>query len=179
MICALTHLSLPVEHETASKNVDLIHKIYCCVTLSSLNSFCAVVSHSIPVDAVSNDFTLDYIFACVKVESTYHVQSVTASGKSRTFSRCRHPFGIYHISYINSEALSLLHPLDVILETPDKFISELVLWYIVSWTCCESLIIILLACFIILVEVFWFWSFNIYPMFDNTFFKNLRYLALN
>ena len=113
LVGALTHLALLVEHEAATKHVDLALIRYGCVALAALDDFGAGVRDALPNDLISVDLRPNNLLTYVVVEPAYQVHVVTYCGQSRALSGCRHPLGVVRHQYVKSEAFSLLHALDV------------------------------------------------------------------
>lgn len=100
LVGALTHLALLVEHEAATKHVDLALIRYGCVALAALDDFGAGVRDTLPNNLIAVDLRSNNLLANVEVEPAYKVHVVTYCGESRALSGCRHPFGVVRHQYI-------------------------------------------------------------------------------
>lgn len=122
LVGALTHLALLVEHEAATKHVDLALIRYGCVALAALDDFGASVRDALPNDLIAVDLRSNNLLTNVVVEAADKVHVVTYCGQSRALSGCWHPLGVVRNLYIQPETFSLLHALDVGLQAAYQFV---------------------------------------------------------
>ena len=123
LIGALANLPLWIEHEAASKGVDLAVICNRAVALAALYRLCADVRDSLPDDCVSIDLCADNFTASIVVEATNEVHGVADGCESGAFTWSWLPHVIERDSDLKAEALSFLHPLDVMLQTAHKLVN--------------------------------------------------------
>ena len=80
LVRALSHLTLRVEHEAATEDVDFIVEGACSVALTAKHGLRASVGDSLPYHGTSVDFGGDDLFAGVKVQASNHVHGI-ANGR--------------------------------------------------------------------------------------------------
>ena len=122
LISAFSDLSLWVEHIAPSKRVDLVVERDRGMALTTLHRLSASVRNPLPNYLAAKDFGHRDLFASGKVESTNQIHVKANCGQSGAFTRCRNPFWIERLFNVNSEVFTLLHTLNVTLQSPDKFI---------------------------------------------------------
>ena len=92
------------------------------MTLASEDRLCARVRDAFPDDLVTVDLGADDLFAGIVVQSPDQVHLVADCGQGGALTGSRQPIRLEWELHVNPETFSFLHPLDVGLETTDKFI---------------------------------------------------------
>ena len=134
LICAFTDLSFSVEHEAAAECVDFIIEGARGVRLSTLDALLRIVVNVFPLwfvvfDVIrfeTSNSDLSNFFVCIVIETTKKISSMVDSGKWCTFSWSWLPIINWHFDDGYIETFSLLHSLDVSLETSSQFFNEFV-----------------------------------------------------
>lgn len=164
LVCAFTNLSLRIEHEASSENVDFAAISYGCMALPALYRLYARIWKSLPNDLISNHFGKDDLLAGIKVQATDQVHVITDGRQGGAFARCRHPQRLLRNADFHPETLPLLHSLNIVLQSAHQLVYELVAWDIFSGVCRKCFIFFFIARLDVLVYVFWLWSSMIYPL---------------
>ena len=116
------------------------------MALTTLDSLVARVRNTLPNNSVAaDDLRTDNLLADIVVQASHQVHTVAHCGQSGTLSRSWEPLGLLRDLHINSEAFTLLHALDVGLESSDKLIHKLVPGDVLSWVGMELLILLLIT----------------------------------
>ena len=168
LVGALTYLPLWVESETAAKNVDLVVISHGCMALTPLDRLNTCVWYTLPDDALVIDFCTNDFATGIVVKATDQVHSVTDCRQRSTLTRRRLPLALVGNVHLQAETLTLLHPLDEVLQTTHKLIDELILWNIVSWVNCKLLLFLLVARLSVFVNELVFWPNILYLLGNDT-----------
>ena len=152
LACALSNLTLLVEHEASTENIDPAIKSDWGVTLASLHSFRASVRDPFPDNLSSIDLGTQNFFACVKVEASDQIHIIAHGSEGGALSGSWLPFWFEGHSDRYSEVLTFLHPLNVRLQTTNEFFNQLVSRDVFRWCCLELLVIIFITRFCVFVD---------------------------
>ena len=135
LVGALPNLSFPVEHETATKRVNLILKSTWCMPTSSIDGLSSIVIHVFPLGFVvfnffvikTLDFELGNFFVCFIIETAKKITSIVHVVEAWAFSWSWLPTVNRKFNDCYIKTIPLLHSLDVGLQSSrqlfNKFIS--------------------------------------------------------
>ena len=115
------------------------------MALSTHDGLCAVVRDSFPVNRISNYLGANDLTTRIVVQASHQVHCDADRGQSSALTRGGLPLALEWNLDLEAEVLSLLHPLDEVLKSTDKFVDEFVLWDIVGRVNSELLCFFLIA----------------------------------
>lgn len=108
---------------------------YSAVALSALDYLLRFELGVSPAHRVRINLGLHYLFNRLVTHPTNHVQGVLVVCQRCTLSWCRSPSFAFRLkTYMNSETFSLLHTLDVRLQTTSQLLHKFVARDVLSWT---------------------------------------------
>jgi hypothetical protein len=118
LVGALAHLTLGVEHKAASEDVHLVAKAARRVTLPALDHLLRRVGSSLPLNEVLRDGALYDFLNCVRAHTANHIHRVVVRSQGCTLARLGSPpLTLLLGTNLDAESLTLLHTLDVGLDT--------------------------------------------------------------
>lgn len=97
------------------------------MALATLYRLSASVGNAFPDNLVTVDLATDDFAARIVIESTHKIHVVADTGKCGALTRSWLPLTLEWDANLEAEALTLLHPLDVVLETTHQFVDKLIL----------------------------------------------------
>ena len=143
------------------------------MALTAHNLFTAGVGDSFPVDAVSDDLGLHNFSTCIIIQPTNHVKFITDVRHRSAFSRCGLPSVVKHVPNIDSVTLSLLHPLNVGLQSTNQLLNQSIPRNVFSRRCSELILAVSIARLGVLIDDSWLGPRMLNPRSDELRFRIL------
>jgi len=139
LVCAFTHLSFRVEHETATENVHLALIQNSWVALTTLNLLKRWVGSALPDDLVTENLGFHNFLDSVRTHATDHESFEIVGSKRGAFTRHGGPsFALLLRTNFNTNTFTLLHALHISLNTTSQLLSQFIPWNILSRVGSES-----------------------------------------